>query len=314
MITVLTGAGGMVGAAILAALREQNRPVRVLAYGPSHRFGGIDVRPLPAPDADDAAFETALEGAGHVIHCAAINGEGGTISERELFDANAVLTDRLAQAASRHASGRFLYLSSIRAVAGAQWSGVVSETTVPTPTCRYGRSKLAGEEALRKAFGNEAARMAILRLAPVYGRSMRGALRGLLDLADTPWPLPFAALNAPKPVLSLQAAVDAVLVAIDDGGSPRPDYVISDAAPLSIAEIAAAYRRGLARPRRLVPLPSPTLRLAATMLGRKDAWNRLDAAQSCDPAAFARRGWVAETASAERLAELAREIAASGRG
>ncbi|TGR89979.1 NAD-dependent epimerase/dehydratase family protein, partial [Mesorhizobium sp. M2E.F.Ca.ET.209.01.1.1] len=94
---------------------------------------------------------------------------------------NATLTGRLAEAAATRTAGRFIYLSSIRAVVGPGFSGTIDEATPPAPQCAYGRSKREGEIEMLKAFaaaGRDSA--TALRLPPVYGEGMKGNLRGLM--------------------------------------------------------------------------------------------------------------------------------------
>lgn len=310
MTIVLTGAGGMVGQAVLDALKASGRPVRVLSRTPAAFRSGAEVAALPGPDEAEAAFEAALAGATHLVHCAAANSDAG-LSPEDMLKANGGLTGRLAAAASRLLPGRFVYLSSIRAVARPGWSGVIDEGTEPMPEDAYGRSKLAGERAVEAAYRGSDPRKVVLRPAPVYGPAMRGVMRALLRLADTPVPLP--ALPGTRPVLSLPALVRAILLALSEPDMPQPTYVVSDPAPLSPADIVGAYRRGLGRPARMVWAPAPVLGVAAALTGRRRTWQDLTAAQACDPSALMRLGWQAETDSRQALSDLARDLSRRGR-
>ena len=308
MTVALTGASGMVGSAVLAELTQAGRKVRLLSYG-EVAAGGVEATRLPSAGADLAAFRQALAGADCVVHCAALNNDEGA-SSAALFEANAVLAGKLAQAAEAVVPGRFVHLSSIRAVAGAERRALVGEATPPAPTCAYGASKLAGEEAVRQAYGKDRpGRLVILRPAPIYGLGMRGGLRTLLRLADSPWPLPFAALAMPRSLLSLEGAVRAVLLALTRERLARIDYVASDADAVSIADIVAAFRKGLSRPRRLFAVPPFLFAQAARLAGRQAAWARISGGQVCDPSALAALGWAAETDTRAALAALARRLA-----
>lgn len=308
MTIVLTGASGMVGSAVFAELTQAGRKVRLLTYKGTGSGGSVESRQMPPAGADLSEFREALRGAGSVVHCAALNNDEGASSDA-LFEANAVLAGKLAQAAADVVPGRFVHLSSIRAVAGAESSGTVSEATPPAPTCTYGASKLAGEKAVREAFRDQPGRFVILRPAPIYGVGMRGGLRTLLRLADSPWPLPFASLAAPRSLLSLERAVGAILLALARERLTRADYVVSDADAVSIAGILAAFRAGLSRPPRLFPVPPFLFAQAARLTGRQAAWLRIAGGQVCDPSALAALGWTAETDSRAALAALARQMA-----
>jgi len=309
MTIALTGASGMVGSAVFAELTQAGHKVRLLTYREPAPGTGVEARRLPPAGADVSDFEEALRGASSVIHCAALNNDAGATSEA-LFEANARLAGKLAQAAASVVPGRFVHLSSLRAVAGAESRAFVNETTAPAPTCAYGASKLAGEQAVREAFRDRRGRFVILRPAPIYGVGMHSGLHTLLRLADSPWPLPFASLAAPRSLLSLEGAVRAIILAMTREKLTRTDYVASDADAVSLADIVAAYREGLSRPRRMVPLPPFVFATAARLAGRQAAWARISGGQVCDPSALAALGWTPETDSRAALSALARRLSA----
>src|SRR5690606_19459442 len=113
----ITGATGLIGTRLHAALAAAGKPVRVLSSGVAGTPPAGEVLALPAPDAPLAAFQTVLAGASHVVHCAALNSDSGKSSEGSFFSANATLTGKLASAAAHVVPGRFVFLSSIRAMA-----------------------------------------------------------------------------------------------------------------------------------------------------------------------------------------------------
>jgi len=304
----ITGTGGMIGSAILTALRRTGRSVRILSHAPSNAYPDADVRALPPPHGELAAFHTALDGATHIIHCAALNSDAA-VSEDEMFAVNGLLVAKLAQAAATRLPGRFIHFSSIRAVAGADWTGTIGQHTEPRPTDAYGRSKLAGEQAVHDAFPGSDDRKVILRPAPVYGPGMRGAMRSLLGLAQSPWPLPFGSLPGTQPALSVQALTRAVLFLIDGAQSKESTFVVSDPRPLSLAEIVGAYREGLGRSAGLLSVPAAVLGPACALSGKRSAWDRLCAKQACDPSALIQVGWQPEADSRLSLATLAADLA-----
>ena len=87
-----------------------------------HVLGSNDAVALPGADAPEEAFLALMRDVTHVVHCAALNNDRGP-GEADLRAVNATLTGRLAQAAAARAEGRFIYLSSIRAVVGPGFSG-----------------------------------------------------------------------------------------------------------------------------------------------------------------------------------------------
>ena len=92
---------------------------------------------------------------------------------------NQLATAELARAAAAAGVRRFVFMSSMRAQAGAAADQPLTEADAPRPTDAYGRSKLAAEAAVRAA----GVPYTILRPALVYGPGAKGNLASLMRLA-----------------------------------------------------------------------------------------------------------------------------------
>jgi UDP-glucose 4-epimerase len=311
MKVLVTGATGFVGQRVVSRLREAGYDLRIATRLPQRLAGTDDVVALPGADAPEEAFLALMRDVTHVVHCAALNNDRGA-GEADLRAVNATLTGRLAQAAAKRAEGRFIYLSSIRAVVGADFSGTIDEATPPAPQCAYGRSKREGEIAMLEFFETaEHVGATALRLPPIYGEGMKGNLPGLMRLAATGLPLPAAALTAVRSLVSRDAVAGAVTHLLARPMPPRPTYVLADASPVALSQIIGAFRRGYGRPARLLPIPAWPFRLLATLSGRQASWQTLVATQICDPSLLASEGWMPETDTLGRLEDLARQAGGS---
>ncbi|MER9352821.1 NAD-dependent epimerase/dehydratase family protein [Mesorhizobium sp. M0514] len=306
MKVLVTGATGFIGRQVVNQLREAGFGVRMASRHPKRLDPVSDAVLLPDFDAPAQAYQALMRDITHVVHCAALNNDRKA-SEADFMAANATLTAQLARAAASRTSGRFIYLSSIRAVAGPGFSGTISEATLPAPQCAYGRSKREGEIKTLEAYASRPSDATALRLPPVYGEGMKGNLRGMMRAAAIALPLPSGAFTAVRSLISRDAVAGAVAHLLTRPTPPRPTYVLGDASPVAMFEILTAFRHGYDVPTRLVPVPAWPFRLFATLLGRKAAYDASMATQICDPSLLISEGWMPETDTLGRIEELARQ-------
>jgi UDP-glucose 4-epimerase len=308
MTTVITGATGMIGLHLFAAMRAAGKPVRVLSRTPPMPvLAGAEVSTLPTPDAPSGAFEAVLAGASEVVHCAALNSDDKGRAEKDFFAVNARLTGSLARAASRIAPGRFVYLSSTRAMSDASETIALDEKTPCRPTSVYGRSKLEGERALKAAYDAAGRRegAVVLRLPLVYGAGMRGQLGALLRLAATPTPLPLKTFGAPRTLASRRSVTQAIALLLAHDGPLEEIYLAGDREAVNAGQILSAFRKGLSRPQRLFDLPEILLRAAAALALQGDAAGVLGAGQIVLSDRLTGLGWTQEPNTMAALTELA---------
>jgi UDP-glucose 4-epimerase len=297
----LTGGTGYIGQHLLRALTRRGYQVRVLLRRPTM---------LP-PDCTSAVIgdiarpqnmASALADVDAIIHSAGLSVAASGRPEDDYRVLNVEATIGLARSAQRAGARRFVFLSSVRAQAGATDPRVLSEEMEPHPIDAFGRSKLAAEQGLADVGIDWVA----LRLALAYGPGVTGNMARLIRLARSPLPLPFGALTARRSLLSLDnlaAAVDCVLKV---AGPLRRPLITADPDPLTVGEIVAAMRRGLNRRPGLVPVPPRILAALLRAAGRADAYERLAEPLVADPSALLRLGWVPPVATADGLEQLMR--------
>ncbi|MCX5785634.1 MAG: NAD-dependent epimerase/dehydratase family protein [Elusimicrobia bacterium] len=219
---LVTGATGFIGRALAARLTGGGIKVRCLARR------GSDTRALKAAGMecaegdllDTLSLETAAAGASAVWHLGAlVRPKGFLVSrlklEKKFQTVNASGTENMARAAAAAGVKRFIYFSSVSAAGPGD---NIKEEAEPRPLTAYGRSKLAGELALRRAAAETGLDFIILRPAMVYGP---GAER---------WTALFKAVKAglvPMPgggdniisICRLESLLDAAFLAAEKGAS-----------------------------------------------------------------------------------------------
>jgi len=185
MLALVTGGHGFVGSHLCGRLLAAGHRVRVLAR-PSSNLGnlaGIQLEVVRADVTDPARMPEAVAGCDVVFHLAgALKG----LREDDLFRVNAQGTRNLAAAcaAASPRPRRFVYVSSL-AAAGPSPGGKAprTEDMPPQPLTWYGRSKLAGEDALCSVSGLD---WTIVRPPIVFGPRERDVL-GYFRIARRGW-------------------------------------------------------------------------------------------------------------------------------
>lgn len=299
---LVTGASGFIGSAVTRYLQEQGYAVRLASRNPDRfKLPSAERALMPSPEAEAGAWDRLVAGVDHVVHCAGIADASANLRYDDYRVANVDLSIHLANAARRHVPGRFVFLSSIRAITGPTSPNVLTEGSPARPTDDYGHSKLEAEARLAKIFADDSRHLVILRPVAVYGEGMRGGLASLLRLARTPFPLPIGGILARRSLLDVERLAAAVFHVLSNpvaGGA----YVVSDSSPLRLSEIVAAMRAGYGQNPRIFSLPEPLLAGLARMAGRGAMWERLSGPLVVSPDRLAATGWDAADDTRRRLA------------
>lgn len=175
----LTGATGFVGWHLAEAFRDAGWRVRAIVRSERRQRIPPGVGAVEGSLFGSDALTAALAGSDVVVHCA------GVIRAKDEHAFNRVNVDgtRAVVQAVNRAGGRLLLISSL----GAGGPGTVSrprlENDPPAPVNAYGRSKLGGEEVVRR---ESLTPWVILRPSAVYGARDRGFLP-LFRLAQRGW-------------------------------------------------------------------------------------------------------------------------------
>lgn len=259
---------------------------------------------------DPGALREALAGAAVVYHLAGLT---SARSRAAFMAVNAAATGELAAAAAAAPDPPAFVLVSSLAVAGPRTAASPArEDDPPAPANAYGESKLAGEEALRRAYGVRL--WCVVRPPWVYGPGDRATLPLFRLAARGFFP------NVRRGCMEISLVhVDDLVEAIVLAGAAAPAggrvWYASDGGTHTVAGLGAALLAACGGGRSL-PVPAVALRLAGlageagawltgrpAALGRDKACEGLQAGWVCDDARIrAELGYRARVGLAEGVA------------
>ncbi len=312
---VVTGANGFVGRAVCRTLLAHGHEVTGLVRRAGgcvaglsewlHEgtdFGGLDQARWPGVDC--------------VIHLAArVHVMRDTVADPDaafrVSNVDGAL--RVAEAARRHGARRFVFVSSVKAIAEGDGGKPLAEDQPARPADLYGRSKHAAELALRQ-FG-EASGLDIVVVRPplVYGPEVRANFLRMMTAVSRGLPLPFGAIQARRSLVYVENLADALLhCAIDPRAEGGCFHVADDDAP-SVATLLRMTGEALGRPARLLPFPAGLLRALGRLTGHTAQVERLVGSLQLDTGRIRRQlDWHPPHTTREGLAATARWFRSRG--
>jgi nucleoside-diphosphate-sugar epimerase len=273
--TLVTGATGFVGTALVTRLLHERRPIRTATRG---EFGGrvAGVQPCVVGDLTGTTdWRAALADIDSVVHLAGrahVMRDTSTDPLGAFRRANVEGTLNLARQAAAAGTGRFVFVSSIK-VNGE--SGLFRETDAPMPADAYGRSKYEAEVGLRRIADETNLQVVIIRPPLVYGPGVRANFHSLMRLVQRGFPLPLRSVRNRRSLIALANLVDFIVTCLDRPAAANETFLVSDDDDMSTPELIRRLARAMRRPARLIPFPPSVIMAGATILGNRDVAQRL---------------------------------------
>lgn len=276
----VTGAHGFVGQTLCAALVQQRFPVTGMVRRADPLPSGVASWVFDGVDFDGiaAAWEKSGPACDSVIHLAARvhmmkDHAADPLAEYRAANVDGVL--RVAQAALKAGTKRFVFVSSIKALGDSNRAEPWREDDTPLVLDAYGTSKREAEQALL-AFGRDSGlEVVVVRPPLVYGPGVRANFLRLLSAVANRIPLPLGSVSARRSLVSVHNLVDALILCATHDAAPGRIYHVTDGFDLTTAELVRTLGRMLKQPALLVPVPPALLRLAGRLAGRRAEIDRL---------------------------------------
>lgn len=269
--TLVTGANGFVGRAIVERLARDGRDVLAVSRSHADWGPGITARQCADPSVADWAHD--LAGVDTVVHSAArthVTGRAAHDTGTAFRAVNVDLTLAIARGAVAAGVRRLIFLSS------AHVNGTRTDTApfrvdmLPRPANDYARSKWVAEQGLADIARDTGLEVVVIRPPLVIGRDPKGNLGTLVAAMRRGWPLPLGAVKKNRrDLVSLDTLADLIAHALDHPDAPGVPLLVSDGRALSTRSVVErlATLHGLTA--RLVPVPVALLGAGLGLLGRR---------------------------------------------
>jgi UDP-glucose 4-epimerase len=163
---------------------------------------------------------------------------------------------------------RFVFVSSIKALAEQDHGYPLTEADERHPLGPYGTSKAEAELALQDLGRRTGLEIVIVRPPLIYGPGVRANFQSMMQAIAKGFPLPIGAVSARRSLCFIDNLASALAVCATDERAANELFHVTDNDDPSVAELARALGRHLGRPARLVHVPVVLLKVAGRMTGR----------------------------------------------
>lgn len=279
------------------------------------RVGGGVVADLT----DKTALTAACTGIESVFHCAGYAHAFSSLSGNDTamhWQVNFKGTRNLVEAAAQAGVRRFVFLSSVKAM--AEPGAVCADEDFPgQPETAYGQSKLAAEAAVLAAGQRYGMHVVNLRLAMVYGAGGRGNLERMGRLVKRGLFPPLPETGNHRSLVHVDDVVSAMRLVADDDRAAGKTYIIASQEAPSGRTLFNALRTAQGLSPCSWTVPVPVLRLVAgvgdaleAVLKRRlpldsEALDRLLGSAWYSPVRIEQQlGWRARVSLADGLSEM----------
>ena len=279
MTTLITGATGFLGSAVLRLLVAEGREVCALVRkgSDSRNIDGLDIERVTGDLTDGASLKAAVKGCDALYHVAA-DYRLWIPKPKEIYDINVDGTRNLMRAAGEAGVARIVYTSSV-AVLGLGKDGTPADEDLPVGlgdmTGHYKRSKYLAEEAVREMVSNDGLPAVIVNpTAPIGARDIKPTPTGRITVDFVNGRMP-AYVDTGLNLVHVDDCAQGHLLAFEHG-KPGERYILGGE-NLSLRDILLTLGRITGRPAPGVRLPN---RMLMPFAYAAEGWARLSGTET----------------------------------
>jgi UDP-glucose 4-epimerase len=190
--------------------------------------------------------------------------------------ANVDATFNLARQAAAVGVRRFIFLSSIKVNGESTPPGKpFTSGDTPNPGDAYGQSKWEAEQALFQLGAETGMEIVVIRPPLVYGPGVKANFASMMRWVKRGVPLPLGQVANRRSLVFVRNLADFILVSVDVSDAANRTFLVSDGTDLSVSELLRKLAENLGVRSRLVAVPPRLLEVAAVLLGKGAAAQRL---------------------------------------
>lgn len=290
MKILVTGATGFVGRALLPVLTQEGHQIRLALRnrGTGHNAAWTDY--IEVGDiCGNTDWRAVVAGVDAVVHLAArvhVMRDEARDPLGSYRRINRDGTESLALAAAAAGVPRLVFLSTVKVLGETSGTGAFTDADPPRPLDPYAISKWEAEQVLADLCGAGGMDCVILRPPLVYGPGVRGNFERLIRLCLPGLPLPLGAVSNRRSLLFVGNLCDAILQSLRHPAAAGRSFLLSDGPPLSTPDLLRRLGTALGRKPVLIPVPVALLRMAASLVGRREDFLRLCDSLCVDDSGF----------------------------
>ena len=198
-----------------------------------------------------------------IIHLAGMaHDTEGAVDASKYFRVNVDLTKQIFDHFLKSSAQKFIYFSSVKAVADTLNHTVLTEEIALTPKKPYGKSKLEAEKYIMSKLLPEGKRVYILRPAMIHGPGNKGNLNLLFSILRTGIPYPLGAYQNLRSFTSMQNLLF-LLEKLLELDVETGTYNVCDDESLSTSDIAHVINHSLGNSDRVWNIPKALINMIA---------------------------------------------------
>ncbi len=176
-----------------------------------------------------------------------------TANANDYYESNFELTKHLYDAFLKSDAEKFIFLSSVKAVADVT-EDILLENVKPNPQTHYGKSKLLAEEYIQNQVIPKNKNYFILRPCMIHGPHNKGNLNLIYQFVKKGFPYPLGAFDNRRSFLSVDNLCF-IIKNIIDKPIQSGIYNVSDNDSISSNELIGIIANSLGKKERIVKIP-----------------------------------------------------------